>query len=221
MKKSFFCTIIFIAFSTVIFANKIYSTLELPDDDSINTVFSVSDSEYEWSEIDKKKIKVLLNSKGLEFESKEDDGVAWSIVELPINVENNREFIFGVNIQGPKLDDQKSIGMLFDYEDNRNHKGITIFKKQYEYFVVKDGVRSSVKTGLVKIKGNTYKLNLKRENGGIEFTLNDIEVCKLRRISINNSYFGVYIKGKMKALMPNFIMYVPEQEDIEQSTTDM
>ncbi|MDE5784196.1 MAG: hypothetical protein K2H97_07775 [Prevotella sp.] len=221
MKKYFFALSMFVASSVATFANNVYSAIELPDADSTNVVFSVSDPEFEWSQTDTKKIKVLLNAEGLKFESKEDDGVALSIVELPINVENNREFIFGVNIQGPKLDDKKSFGLLFDYEDGRNYKGLTIFKKQYEYFVVKDGVRSSVKTGLVKFKGTTYKLNVKRENGGMEFTLNDIEVCKLRRISIASSYFGVYICGKMKALMPDFIMYVPDQEDIEQSTTDI
>ena len=147
--------------------------------------------------------------------------MAFSVVELPIGVENNVEFIFGVDLEGPKLNDNNGVGMIFDYQDNRNYKAMMISKKQYCYIVVKDGISSTVRTGLVKYKGNKYQLILKRENGGAVFLLNGIEICKLRRISLTSSYFGVFVSGKAKTILSNFIMFVPDQEDTEQSTTDI
>lgn len=184
------------------------------------TVFSVSDPEYEWSQIDTKSVKVTLKSQSLLFESKEDNGLAYTISELPIDVEGLSEFIFGINLKNLKIDDKNSFGIIFDYQDLRNYKGISISKKQYTYFTVKDGILSVVKNGPVKYKGSNFELMLKRQNGGVEFVLNGIEVCKLRKISLTSSYFGAFVNGKAKAEMPTFIMYIPEQEDTEQSTSN-
>lgn len=184
------------------------------------TIFSVSDPEYEWSQIDSKKIKVEMKSQSLVFESKDEGGFAFSVSELPIDVVELPEFLFGINLKNLKIDDKNSFGMIFDYQDMRNYKGISISKKQYSYYTVKDGVLSVVKNGPVKYKGNNFALQLKRENGGIEFVLNGIEVCKLRKISLTSSYFGAFVNGKAKAEMPTFIMYIPEQEDTEQSTSN-
>ena len=182
--------------------------------------FSVTDPEYEWSQMDTKQVKVVLKSQYLSLESKIDNGLAFSVSELPIDVEDIPEFAFGINLKGLKIDKKNSFGMIFDYQDMRNYKGISISKKQYNYFTVKDGVLTVVKNGPVKFKGDYFNLLLQRVNGGIEFFLNGIEVCKLRKISLTSSYFGVFINGKGKAQMPSFIMAIPEQEDTEQSTSN-
>lgn len=201
---------------------QIMGQLEIQDAEMANAVHSVSEPDFEWSEMGSKQIKVRLTDKGLQFESKEEGGVAYSIAELPINLEENSEFTFGVLITGVKLDDKKCIGLIFDYEDSRTYKGISIFKKQFEYFVVKDGVMSTVKTGLVKTnnKSNVYGLTMSRANGKVEFKLDGLEICTLKRVSIDSPMFGAFIRGKMKAIMPSFIMYNAETEDTEQTTTD-
>lgn len=225
-----------------------YGASALPDElgeDFGKTVFSVTDPEFEWSQIDTKKVKVSFKSQALQFESKLIDGFAYSVTELPIDVEDTPDFMFGFTLNGFKPSDASkteklsskltaqiesgnsgslmsgSFGMLFDYQDIRNYKAIAISKKVYQYYVVKDGVPSIIKSGPVKYKGDSFKLIMKRENGGIEFVLNGIEVCKLRKISLSSSYFGAFINGTGKAEMPSFIMYVPEQEDTEQSTSDI
>lgn len=185
-----------------------------------NRVFNVSDPEYDWTQTNTKKIKVELKGEVLLLTSKEEDGVAFTIAELPIDIEENSDFMFGVKLVGPKLDDKKSLGLIFDYENERNYKGLAIYKKQFNYFVVKDGTLSSVKSGLVKMKGNTYKIVMTRKNGKVEFTLNDLEICILKKVSISNAMFGAFIHGKMTAMMPCFYMHNSEREDTEQSTTD-
>lgn len=225
-----------------------YAMPAIPDefgDEYGQVEFSATDPEYEWSQIDSKQIKVGFKSQSLQLESKSLDGFAYSVTELPINVEDTPEFLFGFTLNGFKPGDSSkneklasallskannanasnvmmmgSFGMLFDYQDIRNYKAIAIFQKTFQYYVVKDGVPSMIKSGPVKYKGNSFNLIMKRENGGIEFLLNGIEVCKLRKITLTSSYFGVFINGKGKAEMPSFMMYIPEQEDTEQSTSN-
>lgn len=216
MKKAI---IIFGAFLAITLVASASISDELNDEYG-QTIFSVTDPEYEWSQIDTKQVKVELKSQGLILESKIDDGFAFSVSELPIDVEELPEFLFGFNLRDMKVDNKNHFGMIFDYENTRNYKGISISKKQYNYFSVNNGVYSTIKSGPVKYKGNDFRLILKRENGGIEFVLNGIEVCRLRKISLISSYFGVFVSGKAKAAMPEFIMYIPEQEDTEQSTSN-
>ena len=207
----------------VIIASSLNSYATLPEDlneEYGQVVFSANDPEYEWTQIDTKQIKVSFTSQSLQFESKDDTGVAYSVAELPISVEDTPEFIFGFNLKGFRPSDNRVFGMIFDYQDIRNYKAIAISKKTYQYYVVKDGVTATVKSGPVKFKGDSFKLIMRRENGGIEFQLNGIEVCKLRKISLTSSFFGVFISGKGTAEMPDFIMYVPEQEDTEVSTSN-
>lgn len=230
----------------MLIASTLVSYASLPDnlEEYGQVEFSPTDPEYEWSQIDSKQIKVGFKSQTLMIESKKFDGFAYSVTELPINVEDTPEFIFGFTLNGFRPSDYSknekiaskflkkagnlnnnvimmgSFGMLFDYQDIRNYKAIAIFKKTFQYYVVKDGIFSMVKSGPVKHKGDSFKLIMMRENGGIEFQLNGIEVCKLRKITLTSSYFGVYINGKGKAEMPSFMMYIPEQEDTEQSTSN-
>ena len=207
----------------VIIASSLNSYATRPEDlneEYGQVVFSANDPEYEWTQIDTKQIKVSFTSQSLQFESKDDTGVAYSVAELPISVEDTPEFIFGFNLKGFRPSDNRVFGMIFDYQDIRNYKAIAISKKTYQYYVVKDGVTATVKSGPVKFKGDSFKLIMRRENGGIEFQLNGIEVCKLRKISLTSSFFGVFISGKGTAEMPDFIMYVPEQEDTEVSTSN-
>lgn len=182
--------------------------------------FEISDPLYEWSEIDSKLAKVQLTSNGLLLESKTDNGVAFSIAELPINLEENSAFVFGAIFTGVKLNEKKMVGLIFDYEDGRNYKGIAVSKKQFEYFVVKDGVSTPVKTGLVKMKGDILALYMARHDGKVEFYLNDLEICTVKRISITSPMFGVFVQGKMKAMVPKFMMNSFVPEETEQSTTD-
>lgn len=223
-----------IIFFAMLFASTLVSSAipSIPDefgDEYGQVVFSTTDPEYEWSQIDSKQIKVGFKGQALQLESKIPDGFAYTVTELPIDVEDTPDFLFGFTIYGFKPSDLSknnnalmtgSFGMLFDYQDIRNYKAIAIFKKTYQYYTVKDGVMSMVKSGPVKYNGNSFNLICKRENGGVEFQLNGIEVCKLRKIELTSSYFGVFINGKGKAVVPSFIMYIPEQEDIEQSTTN-
>lgn len=215
MKK--LATYLSIIFCSILFnfnaraQNNFTSSLGVSESDEVKSSasensYDPSDPIYDWSQVDTKKVKVELKRDGLVLESKNDESFAMTIAELPINIDEQADFMYGVTLNGPKLDDKSSLGIIFDYENARNYKGMAIFKKQFEYFIVKDGVLSSVKTGLVKMKGNTYTIMMTRKNGKTEFTLNDLELCTLKNITLTNEMFGAYVRGKLKVTMSRFYM---------------
>lgn len=181
---------------------------------------STTDPAYEWSQFKNKKTSVLATAKGLSLVNKEADRRVASVIELPFNYESD-SFMFGAMFNGPKLTDDVQVGIIFDYADDRNYKGVKISKDQYSYFMVKEGVESSIKTGLIKFKGKDYLLTINKSGDKMEFSLNGVEFSRLKRITIDNPYFGVLLQGKGQTLVPKFVFEVEQNEDIEQSTTDM
>lgn len=191
---------------------------ETENDVSDNT-FLTTDPQFEWSQFKDKKGCAILSNKGLVLECKSADYYVTSITELAFNTETDN-FQFSANFVGPKLSNDTKIGIVFDYADNRNYKAITISKEQYSYFIVKDGMSSTVKTGLIKYKGAFYNLLMKKKADKIFFYLNGIEFAKFSRIKIESPYIGVMLEGKGKTLIPSFTFGIEDQQELEESTTD-
>ena len=183
-------------------------------------VTSMTDPQYEWSQFTNKTGRAVITANGLILESKSKEFMTSSVVELNFNPETD-DFVFTTAFIGPKLSDGLSIGVIFDYVDARNYKGIELTKTQYKYFIVKDGVAADVKSGLIKFKDKTYNVAMSRKGEKLFFYLNDIEFAKFNRIKIDSPYIGVFLKGKGKTILPCFQFNIIEQEgDSEQSTTD-
>lgn len=184
-------------------------------------LYSVSDSRYEWTQGEGKEYKVLLKDKGMEIESKSNEISAFSTVEIPFDVENE-SFTFGVNFLGAKPDDEKRIGLMFDFADNRNYRAITIGKKMFSYIVCREGQISIVKTGLIKPNKIFANLRIERKGDKMKFFLNDIEVTTMNKVKLENAVFGAMVVGKHKANLVSYIFNMDdEREDTEQSTSDI
>lgn len=184
-----------------------------------NQAILTTDPQFEWSQFKDKKGSAIISDKGLVLECKSAEHYVVSITEMYFNTETDN-FGFSARFFGPKLSDTTKIGIVFDYFDSRNYKAITISKDQYTYFIVKDGMSSTVKTGLVKYFGTAYHLLMKKEADRIIFSLNGIEFAKLTRINIESPYMGVMLEGKGKTLIPSFTFEIEDQSEQEESTTD-
>lgn len=195
--------------------------LQAKQDTEFNdSILSVADPLYEWSQYKEKNRSALITKNVLTLESKVKDASASSIIDLNFSPETDN-FVFGIPFCGPKLSDELNVGIVFDYEDSRNYKGISISKSQYQYFTVKDGVTATVKNGLIKTKGAIYNLKLERQGDLILFYLNDLEYAKLNRIKLSSSYMGAFINGKGKTSIPFFIFKLIQPEgDTEESTSN-
>lgn len=118
-------------------------------------------------------------------------------------------------------EDNKFVGLVFDYENDKNYRAFVVSKKEYVYYSVEKGERSIVKQGLVKPGKLISQILLKYDSSKIEFLLNGIEVTTLKRISLNSSQLGIIIEGKTKAVCKDFMFYTINSEtEHEESTSD-
>lgn len=186
----------------------------------VQGLYSMSDTQFEWGQFKNKKASAILSNNGLVLQNQEKDRLVLSVTELPVDPESD-SFAFGVCFNGPKLDDVTKVGLVLDYSDSRNYKGLDISKNQYCYYVVKDGVPSTIKTGLIKYKGNFYSLLMIKSVDKMNISLNGIDIATINRIKFEYPMFGVMLEGKGKTTIPNFIFLVEEKQDHEESTTDI
>lgn len=184
-------------------------------------LIDIDDPKYEWSQSDNKLSRVVFNEDGLIIENKKPTFTT-TVIELPVDV--TKDFLVGVITSGPTLKNTNSLSVLFDYEDSRNYKCIRFNNKQYEYCVIKEGISSTVKNGLVKLTKDdvSYVITLQREGDNLlHFKINDIEYALLKNVTINNPAFGIGLEGKCKTTLLKLLLYAPDTEyEEEVSTSD-
>lgn len=182
-------------------------------------IYPMTEPRFEWSQGDTKEMKVVLEEKGLVIENKSDKTSALSIVELPLDAEND-SFVYGIMFDKVKPDDEKRVGLILDFADNRNYKAIMIGRKMYSYVVSRDGVTSVVKTGLIKSGKGVSTLYISRTGDKIDIFLNGLESGQIKKVKMENNVFGILVEGKQKVAVPAFIFAMPDRngEDTEVST---
>lgn len=189
--------------------------------DENDRIISFDNPDYEWSQFDTKDAKAILKGNGLLLESSKSDRTVLSVAEFPIDLDNP-EFSYKVIFTSANLGDNKYVGLVFDYLNDRNYKAVMVNKKTFTYFTVEKGETSVVKQGLVKSGMFASILSISLQGEKMEIKLNDLEVSAINRVKITSPILGVMISGKMKAFCSGFYFAVPEpNENIEQSTTDI
>lgn len=124
--------------------------MESEIDENTVTTIEFLDPQYEWSQLDnKKKGKAIIRTEGLILESKEEEGVVSSVVELPVFADTFA-FDFGATFTNAKLEEDKAIGLIFNYRNERNYQAISVFKKGFQVEECFDGTISVIKRGLAK-----------------------------------------------------------------------
>ena len=193
----------------------ISSKLECPPFSYIN------DPAYEWSQFDNKFGKVVMTHEGLLIDSKSKNSAIITTAEFPLNPEDGA-FEYGLFFTKTTAENGKYIGIVFDYESNKNYKAIVFSKKDYIFYEVEKGEQSVIKQGLVKPGKLITSLFIKYEGSKLEVLLNGLEVTTINRVSISSSQLGIIVSGKTKAQCEAFYFYIPESEnDSEQSTSDL
>lgn len=192
-----------------------------PNVNENDRLISFDNPDYEWSQFDTKEAKAILKGNGLLLESSKSDRIVLSVAEFPIDLDNP-EFSYKVIFTSANLGDNKYVGLVFDYLNDRNYKAVMVDKKTFIYFTVEKGETSIVKQGLVKSGKFASLISISLQGQKMEIKLNDLEVSAINRVKITSPILGVMISGKMKAFCSGFYFAVPEpNENIEQSTTDI
>lgn len=181
---------------------------------------AINDPQYEWSQYDDKLGKSELKDDYLQLESKKDETPALAVTEISY-FNPDTPFLFGVWLKEADINDEKGVGIVFDYADNRNYKSILIAKKNYMYTVCKDGMTSIVKRGLVKHGKTGINMMIRLENDKMHFYLNGLEQATVNKVSAENQNFGIIVSPKGKCKLISFTFGIPtETSESEQSTSE-
>ena len=185
-----------------------------------DNMIDITDPEFEWTQSDTKNACALMTEYGLMLKNKKNGITTLSTVELPFDIDKD-EFTYSLRVflSGKKINKDCLLGIVFDYEDNRNYKAILINYSQYSYINIKDGVEYVKKTGLIKLPEDTFVMDIKRESDIIYLNIDDIEYAKLTSVEINHIKFGVLAIGKQEVYIPQFLFDITNNEESEQSTT--
>lgn len=181
---------------------------------------AINDPQYEWSQYNDKFGKSELKDDYLQIESKKDETPALAVTEISY-FNPDTPFLFGVWLKEADINDEKGVGIVFDYADNRNYKSILVAKKNYMYTVCKDGVTSIVKRGLVKHGKTGINMIIRLDGGKMYFYLNGLEQATVNKVSAENQNFGVIVSPKGKCKLISFTFGIPaETSESEQSTSE-
>ena len=181
---------------------------------------AINDPQYEWSQYDDKLGKSELKDDYLQLESKKDETPALAVTEISY-FNPDTPFLFGVWLKEADINDEKGVGIVFDYADNRNYKSILIAKKNYMYTVCKDVMTSIVKRGLVKHGKTGINMIIRLDGGKMYFYLNGLEQATVNKVSAENLNFGVIVSPKGKCKVAAYTFGVPaETSESEQSTSE-
>lgn len=173
---------------------------------------SVDDPSAMWTQYEEKNAKALLRKNILLLESKNDGTSVVSCTEFPLNPKDEdfvAEFIF----QPLEWGEDKSVGIVFDYKNERNYSLISLSKKSFLYQTCEKGEFSVIKRGVYKLVGrkfqksspipfladkNVYDVKLIKQHGTMYLLINDVEMARFKNIEINEPSMGFYAGPRSK-----------------------
>ena len=178
----------------------------------------IDDPNYEWSQFDSKAGKCMIDKNGnLTLESKTDNQSVVTTTELNIDTESDFDLMLSLLA---KPENGKNVGIVFDYENNRNYKAFIVNKKEFVYYVVEKGEVSIVKQGLVKPGKLISSLGFHKTGDKLTMMLNGVEVTTLKKVPLATPNFGLIVNGKYKVVLCGFTFRLDIPDDEEQPTTD-
>lgn len=137
-----------------------FASAEVKTDGEYSLKFvGVDDPSYMWTQLDEKYGKAVLKNNKLMLESKNDKMPVISCTEFLVNPKEE-DFIAEFVFKPLDWDDKKTIGIVFDYKNERNYSLITLSKKNFVYQVCEKGEMSVVKRGVYKLVGRK-KISMK------------------------------------------------------------
>lgn len=186
--------------------------VDIPSKITCEPFTDITDPMHEWTQYDNKTGSVRMYQSGLVFNSKTTVVSPLSVTDFQFNPQESN-FEFGLSFYKTLAEDNKYVGMVLDYENNKQFKAIVFSKKEFIFYTVDKGEISVVKQGLVKPGKFINTIYAKYEGSELKVLLNGLEVTTLNRISISSSLCGVIVSGKRSAICDGFYFNIIESSN--------
>lgn len=120
----------------------------------------------------------------------------------PLNIQHS--FKVRTNVTIGKLDDGKLAGLIFNYKDDGTFYAfvfdeVTVRFLRYVDNKLVGSISQSIKWG--KTKKIKQEWELESDNSTLTFTVNGLQIMKIRYMPLEYTGFGYYIYGKQKLIV--------------------
>jgi hypothetical protein len=150
---------------------------------------------FQWDEYYENNSSASIQDGCLLLKCNEDNLMAWTVSELPINVDNN--FNLSFNFLTREINDDYWFGIVLNYEDENNFLYFVVQEKKFQLVKRVNGVNSIVRRNAIILKkGKDKVVNIKVNKKGnkLDFLVDDMDVITITKMLDFNT-FGCIICG--------------------------
>lgn len=181
-------------------------------------IMEVISPDFDWENFDNKQEKCKFKKNFLELECLKKDQHACTHTELDLDAINN-DFIICFQLDVEKLDDEHRVGIVYDFEDQKNYHALCFGKKQFSLLKYENGDNVVKKTGLYKLDNKKRLLvTLKKKGKRVDFYLGSqyFPLMTLKDGKITNSSVGFYVENQTKINITGLGYRVLLKKDVEE-----
>lgn len=160
---------------------------------------------FQWEEFYEKKASASIQEGYLELDCDEDDLSAWSVAELPIDVDRNFDVSFSFQA---RVDDDSWFGIVFNYEDANNFNYLIVQEKQFRLVNRVNGVSSLSRRNAIILKegkNKDVKIAMNKKGKKLTFLVDDMEVISVTK-SMTSNVFGCIVVGDNTIKLQEVVM---------------
>ena len=160
---------------------------------------------FQWEEFYEKKASASIQEGYLELDCDEDDLSAWSVAELPIDVDRNFDVSFSFHAD---VDDDYWFGIVFNYEDANNFNYLIVQEKQFRLVNRVNGVSSLSRRNAIILKegrNKDVKIAMNKKGKKLTFLVDDMEVISVTK-SMTSNVFGCIVVGDNTIKLQEVVM---------------
>ena len=160
---------------------------------------------FQWEEFYEKKDSASIQEGYLELDCDEDDLSAWSVAELPIDVDRNFDVSFSFHAD---VDDDYWFGIVFNYEDANNFNYLIVQEKQFRLVNRVNGVSSLSRRNAIILKegrNKDVKIAMNKKGKKLTFLVDDMEVISVTK-SLTSNVFGCIVVGDNTIKLQEVVM---------------
>lgn len=160
---------------------------------------------FQWEEFYENKASASIQDGFLELDCDDNDLSAWSVAELPIDVDRNFDLTFSFHAD---IKDDYWFGIVFNYEDGNNFNYLVVQEKRFVLYNRVNGTSNVIRRLpiiLKKGKNKEVKIAMNKKGKKLNFLIDEMEVLSITK-DITNNVFGSIIIGDNTIKLTEVVM---------------
>ena len=163
-------------------------------------------NKFQWEEFYEDSYSSSIQDGFLELKNEDEEKMAWSIAELPINTDRNFDISFNFHVK--EINDEYWFGIVFNYEDSDNFNYLIVQEKRFQLINRVNGVSSIIRRNNIILKEGDekdVKIVMNKKGKKLTFLVDEMEVVSVTK-NIDNNTFGCIVVGENSIKLTEVVM---------------